>query len=442
MLAKTSPQKQGIRYSWSWKDTYAKLVTGVSFRHSPIRVKGIYSDLLHRQWACRVCDIERACAGFFDPCGIDRIDGSSMNVKDFIEKYERRNVPVILTNIVNKWSAFKTWSWDYLESQAGDSVFRATSSTASRDAYFTVREYRKYSLESQEEAPLYMFDRDFINKVHADQDYTVPCHFNYLNEENDTDLFRLFGEARPDYRWLIIGPKRSGSMFHIDPNQTHAWNAVISGRKKWIFYPPENKPPGVQTSSDGADATMPVSTGEWLLSFWHFHKQAQRNPNVSLRPLECIVNPGELIFVPHNWWHMVINLDESIALTHNYVSSTNLTDCLKFLKTKVNQVSGLSERMYNANDLQIINSPETIFNNFLILLEQYDSEMVRKALDEIQDIERSDLLKHSTSLSLQRGQKRKHENVRTDNDACSQKNVQILDIQNDASTTEFKFSFM
>ena len=54
-----------------------------------------------------------------------------------------------------------------------------------------------------------------------------------------TDLFRVFGETcRPDYRWLIAGPKRSGSIFHIDPNQTNAWNVCVKGRKKWIFYPP------------------------------------------------------------------------------------------------------------------------------------------------------------------------------------------------------------
>lgn len=33
-----------------------------------------------------------------------------------------------------------------------------------------------------------------------------------------------------------------------DPNATSAWNAVITGAKKWIMYPPDTMPPGVFTS--------------------------------------------------------------------------------------------------------------------------------------------------------------------------------------------------
>ena len=94
-------------------------------------------------------------------------------------------------------------------------------------------------------------------------------------------------------------------------------------------------------SSDGAEVTEPISTGEWCLSFWKFHLEARRNPDVTKRPLEAVLNAGEVIFVPHNWWHMVINLEYSVAITHNYVSSSNLIDCLTFLKYKEDQISGL-----------------------------------------------------------------------------------------------------
>ena len=54
-----------------------------------------------------------------------------------------------------------------------------------------------------------------------------------------------------------------------------------------------------------------------------------------------MVEEGELIFVPQGCWHCVLNLEDLVALTYNYVSSSNLADVSDFLHRKPGQISGV-----------------------------------------------------------------------------------------------------
>ena len=115
-----------------------------------------------------------------------------------------------------------------------------------------------------------------------------------------------------------------------------AWNAVIRGAKYWIMFPGYVQPPGVFVSANQGEVTSPLSIAEWLLEF---HAEARKHPAC----LEGICREGEVLHVPSGWWHLVVNLTASIAITQNFVPESHLVQALSFLKSKPEQVSGFQE---------------------------------------------------------------------------------------------------
>ena len=149
---------------------------------------------------------------------------------------------------------------------------------------WTLENYHQYMTNNTDESPLYLFDKWFEEKTNMGKEYTVPLIFK-------EDFFSVLGDARPDRKWMILGPERSGSSFHKDPNATSAWNAVVQGEKYWIMFPNDVTPPGVFVSEDMSEVTSPLSIAEW---FEGFHSEARRVKGVK----EGICGRGEVLHVP------------------------------------------------------------------------------------------------------------------------------------------------
>lgn len=219
-------------------------------------------------------------------------------------------------------------------------------------------------VNNEDESPLYLFDKGFAEKTNIEVGHGKDAVY-WPPECFGPDLFELLGAERPAHRWLIIGPKRSGSTFHKDPNATSAWNAVLEGSKYWIMFPPTAQVPGVYVSEDSSEVTSPLSIAEWLLEF---HAEARALPNC----VEGVCKAGEILHVPSGWWHLVVNLEAGIALTQNFVPKSHLADVLSFLGDKPDQVTGFKKNIEDPYEL------------FVGRLKADYSHLLGEALDELE----------------------------------------------------------
>ena len=111
------------------------------------------------------------------------------------------------------------------------------------------------------------------------------------------------------YRWFLIGGRGTGVKPHTDPAGTCAWNACIVGRKRWIFFPPSTLKSTLLLEEHGDAAS------------W-FDTSYPRLPKEGLPgQIEVIHEAGQVVYVPPNWWHCVVNLEFTIAVTHSFGSA-------------------------------------------------------------------------------------------------------------------------
>ena len=329
----------------------------------------------------------------------DLEDSRQKSLRDaFVSEYEARGEPVILRGACAKWAAThadKTkspWSLDALRARIANknATFSVGGYPVTLDAWAAYCDACAPSDEGGsgpvDDAPLYLFDKSFVETAPEIFGHTSPVGFEppaiVCGDDEKDDLFALLTKnanaknananddardaraSRPDHRWFIHGPARSGSSFHVDPNGTSAWNAVVFGAKRWILFAPDGAPPpGVHPSLDGATVAQPVTLVEWYAGFYEHAYSSDpeetsgdesddddaedgaepsdvrrsrekgsrvKNRQYSVREGTC--RAGDVLFVPSGWWHAALNLTETAAVTQNFCSPRTAPRTLRFLK--------------------------------------------------------------------------------------------------------------
>ncbi|KAK6940180.1 F-box domain [Dillenia turbinata] len=353
-----------LQYKGSWKKTALSIehegIVCEDCCSKPLQFDGFQSLFLYR----RLYRCHTTLSGFsFDDGNVAR--ENNISLEEFSTKYDGQK-PVLLSGLADSWQARNTWTVDQLSQKYGDMAFRI-SQRSSRKITMKFKDYVSYMGLQHDEDPLYVFDDKFGEAAPSLlNDYSVP----HLFQE---DLFDVLDrDQRPPFRWLIVGPERSGASWHVDPALTSAWNTLLCGRKRmaaweeicptlifgerkchwgadafaayvdgingtlvgsflwdesygvaceclWALYPPGRVPLGVTVHVNEEDGDVHIETPtslQWWLDFYPLLADEDK-------PIECTQLPGETIFVPSGWWHCVLNLETTVAVTQNFVNSKN-----------------------------------------------------------------------------------------------------------------------
>ncbi|KAL7548515.1 hypothetical protein ACHAWF_011801 [Thalassiosira exigua] len=242
-------------------------------------------------------------------------------------RHWEREVPVIVKNVTQGWSALEHWTKEellrrYPDVMVGMGRSRDLGQTGPDDAgekltKTTLKDFvinHMHDLDGEK----YVFDRK-LNMPDGllDDCKPYPMPTRMFDDYGDSIRGMLHQIGAPNNRvWkdhlaLTIGRDLQGLTFH---RHAAAWNVVVFGKKRWILYDAERFTHNTtRLKRMTRDVVRPVqpTTSEWVRTLYHKDERMEEIRNYGH---DCVQRAGELIYVPRGWAHMVVNIGDTVAV--------------------------------------------------------------------------------------------------------------------------------
>lgn len=113
-----------------------------------------------------------------------------------------------------------------------------------------------------------------------------------------------------------LGGNLSGVSFHF---HGPGFSEVILGAKRWFLYPPVPSSTKHQEAVPGFNPDMTVA--QWVSDV---HSTFDENP--SLKPLECVITSGEVLYFPDRWMHATLNTETYVFFVSTFLDPQLILD--------------------------------------------------------------------------------------------------------------------
>ncbi|QKQ73082.1 cupin-like domain-containing protein [Nostoc sp. TCL240-02] len=222
---------------------------------------------------------------------------------EFIKEYASVGKPVIITDVMQDWKASKKWDLDFFKVKYGKVECAIKQDDVEIHSLMTIAEYIDYMISGNSNKRLYLANWVVSCYPELLDDYREPIYFPNWLQRLPRNLLIKYECDNPE---IFIGHKNTSVGLHKDPDNFSAWLGLISGRKRIVLFTPDQK-----------DVLYDGKVDIFNPDLKKFPLYAKANP------VEVILEPGEILYIPSQWWHHVNNLENSIGVGNIFINEFN-----------------------------------------------------------------------------------------------------------------------
>lgn len=246
------------------------------------------------------------------PGGLDLPVVEAIDPDRFYRDFYALNRPAKLTGLIDHWPALSRWNLDYFAAMAGDRVVEAQVQRDSAADYELAKDNHRRQLRFAELV-------EWLRPDEPSNDVYLTAYNSGTNAVALAPLWKDIAdvailERRGDsdgFFWL--GPRGTLTPWHHD--LTNNLLVQVMGEKRVRMSPPwawARMRNSTHCFSDWGNEPMPAGPGD-----------AEHPPVI-----ECVIGPGEAIFLPVGWWHQVeaLSLSASVSFTNFARANAHVED--------------------------------------------------------------------------------------------------------------------
>jgi ribosomal protein L16 Arg81 hydroxylase len=236
--------------------------------------------------------------------GADSIERrTKISQNEFLERYYAVNRPVLLTGLLDGSAAIERWTPEYLSDVCGEAIVQIMAGRQSDPSYEVNSESHKRKVKMSEYVRM-------VREGGESNDYYLVANNGFFDLP---ETQALFGEV-PELPEYLDGSNPQGKIFFwfgpagtVTPLHHDIMNVLVaqlSGRKRFTLIAPEQTPYVYNEVSVYGE----VNCGEPEDTRHPLYREAT--------PIDIVLGPGDVLFIPVGWWHYVQALETSIMVSY------------------------------------------------------------------------------------------------------------------------------